>query len=146
MEFRADIFHRKSGDERAVFVYYGDVEIVESSRTVLIVDDDPSHLKIYSWVIERGGFRSLPALVRGEDVELPESERIDVAVLDYRLGNGVSPVDVAKRLRNRYPAVPILVLSDLFGMPDDIAPYASAFVRKGEPQQLLDTIVSTIAA
>jgi hypothetical protein len=38
------------------------------------------------------------------------------------------------------------VLSDLFGMPDDIAPYASGFVRKGEPQQLLDTIFETIKA
>jgi hypothetical protein len=38
------------------------------------------------------------------------------------------------------------VLSDLFGMPEDIAPYAAAFVRKGEPQQLLDTIRETIKA
>lgn len=114
-------------------------------RTVLIVDDDPSHLKIYSWVLERGGFRSLPALVKSETIDFPEAERVDVVVLDYRLGGGLTAVDVAKRLRKLYPSVPILVLSDLFGMPEDIAPYAAAFVRKGEPQQLLDTI-SAIAA
>jgi hypothetical protein len=31
-------------------------------------------------------------------------------------------------------------------MPEDIAQYVSGFVRKGEPQQLLDTIVSTLKA
>lgn len=112
--------------------------------TILIVDDDPSHLKIYSWVIERGGFRSLPALVQQDELNLPEAEQIDLAVLDYRLGVGLSAVEVAKRLREIYPSTPILILSDLYGMPEDIAPYASGFVRKGEPQQLLDTIVSTL--
>jgi DNA-binding response OmpR family regulator len=119
---------------------------VDKLRTVLMVDDDPSHLKIYSWVIERGGFRSLCALVRSDGVSFPEAETVDLAVLDYRLGGSLTAVDVAKQLRAIYPSVPILLLADLYGMPDDIAPYASAFVRKGEPQQLLDTIVSTMKA
>jgi DNA-binding response OmpR family regulator len=119
---------------------------VAKLRTVLIVDDDASHLKIYTWIIERGGFRSLPALVQRDVVNLPEAEEIDVAVLDYRLGVGLSAVDVAKRLRGLYPKTPILILSDLYGMPEDIAPYASGFVRKGEPQQLLDIIFETIKA
>jgi two-component system, OmpR family, response regulator len=114
--------------------------------TILIVDDDPSHLKIYSWVVERGGFRSVPALVQKDELHLPAAEEIDLAILDYRLGVGLSAVDVAKRLRELYPNTPILILSDLFGMPEDMVPYASGFVRKGEPQQLLDTIVSTLNA
>jgi len=115
-------------------------------QTVLIVDDDPSHLKIYSWMIERGGFRTVPALVQRNAVDLPEAEKVDLAVLDYRLGAGVSAVDIAKRLRSTYPNTPILLLSDLYGMPEDIAQYVSGFVRKGEPQQLLDTIASTLRA
>jgi len=119
---------------------------LDKPSTVLIVDDDPSHLKIYSWVIERGGFQSLSALVQSDDVNFPEAEAVDLVVLDYRLGGNLTAVDVAKRLRAIYPSVPIVILSDLYGMPDDIAPYASAFVRKGEPQQLLDTIGSTMRA
>jgi DNA-binding response OmpR family regulator len=119
---------------------------LDKLRTVLIVDDDASHLKIYTWIVERGGFRSLPALVQRDVLNLPEREEVDVAVLDYRLGVGLSAVDVAKRVRALYPKTPILILSDLYGMPDDIAPYASGFVRKGEPQQLLDTIFETIKA
>lgn len=107
--------------------------------TVLIVDDDPAHLKLYSWVLQRGGFRTLTALVDGAALIIPEDERIDAAVLDYRLSPNLTALEVAKRLRSGLPSLPILVLSDLPWMPDDVAPYASGFVRKGEPQQLIDT-------
>lgn len=111
--------------------------------TVLIVDDDPSHLKLYSWVLQRGGFRPLAALVQRETVQLPETEPIDLAVLDYQVGQ-VSAVEIAKRLRSSYPNAPIVVLSDMLWMPDDIAPYAVGFVRKGEPEQLLQAISSAL--
>lgn len=110
---------------------------------MLIVDDDPSHLKLYSWILQRGGFQSITALVQGESVDLPQ-QRIDVAVLDYRLGPQLTACDVAQRLRIDFPSMPIVVLSDLPWMPDDVAPYASGFVRKGEPQQLLDMIGSVV--
>ncbi|MGB7553017.1 MAG: response regulator [Candidatus Korobacteraceae bacterium] len=117
---------------------------MDKRPTVLIIDDDAAHLKIYTWIVERGGFRAVAILVRRDVLDLPETEHLDVAVLDYRLGIGLSAVDVARRVREIYPATPILVLSDLYGMPDDIEAYASGFVRKGEPQQLLDTISETI--
>lgn len=112
-----------------------------AAKTVLIIDDDPSHLKIYGWIVERGGFRCIPALVDNGNLSFPEAEHIDVAVLDYRLGT-IAAVEVAQRLRRTYPVTPILILSDMFGMPDDVAPHVSGFVRKGEPQQLLDTLQS----
>ena len=40
--------------------------------------------------------------------------------------------------------MPILVLSDLPWMPEDVAPYASGFVRKGEPQQLIEMVGSLV--
>jgi two-component system, NtrC family, response regulator GlrR len=116
------------------------------SPTVLIVDDDPSHLKLYSWVLERGGFHPVTALVRGETVDIPEQPRVDVAVLDYRLGPLLRAADLAQRLRSDSPSMPIVVLSDMPWMPEDVAPYASGFVRKGEPQQLLDMIGSVIGS
>jgi len=112
--------------------------------TVLIVDDDPSHLKLYSWVVQRGGFRTVTALVQRQTVQIPETEPIDLAVLDYRLGGQLSAVDVAKRLRSVFPETPIVVLSDMQWLPEDIAPYACGFVRKGEPEELLQTITSAL--
>jgi CheY-like chemotaxis protein len=116
------------------------MKTMAASPHVLIVDDDPVHLQLYSWILQRGGFAPVTALVRGNGVELPTTPDLDVAVLDYRLGGTLTAVEVASRLRTTYPALPIVILSDLFGMPTDIAPLAKEFVRKGDPKHLLDTL------
>ena len=114
--------------------------------TVLIVDDDPSHLKIYSWIVERGGYRTIPVLAWAQPLALPENESIDLALVDYRLGESLSGPEVAKQVRSAFPAAPILVLSDMMYMPDEMAEYATAFVRKGHPEQLLQTLDSFLKA
>jgi DNA-binding NtrC family response regulator len=110
--------------------------------TVMIVDDDPSHLKVYSWIVERGGYRTIPLLAWARQLELPESEPIDLVLLDYRLGEGLSAADVAPQLRAAFPNAPILVLSDLMYMPEDMEGHATAFIRKGNPGQLLETLAT----
>jgi DNA-binding NtrC family response regulator len=113
--------------------------------TVLIVDDDPSHLKIYSWIVERGGFRAVPVLPIGDTIELPESEPIDIALLDYRLGDTLTAVEVSRKVKAVFPSAAIVVLSDMMYMPDDVSPYAAAFVRKGHPDLLLETLAALAA-
>lgn len=111
-----------------------------TKRTVLLIDDEPSHLKLYSWIIEQGGYRALTVLASPSGIELPSADGIDVVALDYRLGPKIHASDVAQRARQRYGSAPILVLSDLGWMPDDMKPFASAFVRKGEPEELLKAL------
>ena len=105
----------------------------------MFVDDDPQHLKLYQWVIERGPFTVLPLLVGNGKWELPE-ERPDIVALDYRLKGPYTAVEIAKQLRDKYPKTPIVVLSELEWIPDDVTPYSVAFVSKGEPQLLLSTL------
>ncbi len=112
--------------------------------TILIVDDDPSHLKIYSWIVERGGYRTVPLLAWRGTLAIPENESIDLALLDYRLGDYLSAADVARQVRSAFPAAPILVLSDMMYMPDDMEEHATAFVRKGHPDELLQTLASFV--
>jgi hypothetical protein len=45
-----------------------------------------------------------------------------------------------QQLRERYPAVPILILSDMYEAPADTAPFVQGFVRKGNPELLLSTL------
>jgi len=113
--------------------------------TVLLIDDDPSHLKLYSWIVARGGFRAITALVSGSNVELPRTEPVELTVLDYQIGSQLKSVQVAELLKDVFPSKPLLVLSDMQWLPDDIAPYATAFVRKGEPEQLLMKIQTLIS-
>lgn len=113
---------------------------MQDDRSVLIIDDDPVHLQIYGWILKSAGFLPFPALARNEGVAMPVGEKIHVVVLDYRLTGGLKAIDAAKLVNQAYPEAPIILLSDLFGIPDDIAPYVKAFVRKGEPEKLIATV------
>jgi len=54
--------------------------------------------------------------------------------------------ELAREIHALYPSAPILVLSDLWNLPSDIAPYVSGFVRKGEPAVLIEKIAQLLAA
>ena len=104
---------------------------------VLIVDDDPSHLKLYSWILEGQGFIPFPTLVGVEAPSFAEHPIVDLAVIDYTYRTGVKATEVAEQIRKCWPDMCIIVLSDMMWMPDDIAHLANGFVRKGEPEQLI---------
>jgi DNA-binding response OmpR family regulator len=114
-----------------------------SDHLVMLIDDDPSHLKLYTWVIERGGFSVHPVLATGSVETLPLASA-SVYVLDYRLGP-IDPIKVAKRARTIAPASPILILSDSLWMPEEFVGLTSEFLRKGEPQELVDRLHALVA-
>ena len=113
---------------------------MQDGRTVLIIDDDPVHLQIYGWILKSAGFVPFPALVNSSGVDMPNGRVIDVVVLDYRLTGGMKATDAARLVNVAYPNAPIILLSDVYGIPDDVAPYVKAFVRKGEPEKLIATV------
>lgn len=112
--------------------------------SVLVIDDDPVHLRIYGWILKAAGFHALTAQVTSVRIFLPTEGMVDVIVLDYRLVGSMTAVDAARQVRQTYPEVPIIVLSDLYDMPTDIAPFARIFVRKGDPDKLIAAIRSVV--
>jgi DNA-binding response OmpR family regulator len=114
-------------------------------QSVLIIDDDPLHLRIYGWIIEAAGFRALPVEVRFAGFDLPE-EPADLVLLDYNLLGRTNAVEVAKLIHLRRPGVPVVVLSDSFELPNDIAPLVQGFVRKGDPAKLVDRVQKILSA
>ena len=112
---------------------------MDSPASVLIVDDDPAHLRIYGWLVEAAGYRALSAEVRFNGVELPP-EPADLVLLDYHLGGLITAREVAVTLRARLPSIPIILLSDVFSLPEDIAPLVHGFVRKGNPARLIESL------
>jgi DNA-binding response OmpR family regulator len=111
-----------------------------AQHSILIIDDDPSHLQIYCLVVESAGFRALPVLVSSKHVPLPENEPVDAVLLDYCLPANLRAVDIARQVRAQYPSAPIMSLTDLPEMPEDIAPLVNGFVRKGNPEKLIATL------
>ncbi len=112
---------------------------MEGRTKVLIIDDDPTHLRIYGWIIDAAGYEALPALASGDHIDFPEGA-VDLVVMDYRLTSQLTAVAAAEAAKRRFPDAPIIVLSDVYDLPADIAPYAKAFVRKGEPARLVETL------
>jgi DNA-binding response OmpR family regulator len=111
---------------------------------VLIVDDDPSHLEIYSLLMKQAGIEPVAALVRFVGVDLPQDEAVNLILLDYRLNSLKTSAQLAQEIRRLYPSAPIVVLSDLWNLPADIEPYVNGFVRKGEPVKLIETVTRLI--
>lgn len=118
---------------------------MDGRTSVLIIDDDPTHLRIYGWIIGAAGYEAKPALVTGKQIAYPEGS-VDVVVMDYRLSGQLTAVEAAEETQRRYPEAPIIVLSDMYDLPADIAPYSRAFVRKGEPAKLVETLASLTRA
>lgn len=107
--------------------------------SVLIVDDNPTHLELYRMIVEQAGFTGLPVLVSYSGIQLP-AEPVDAVLLDYRLGPHMTGYDAVMKVRGQYPATPILILSEMYESPSDTAPYVQAFVRKGNPEELLTAL------
>ena len=112
---------------------------------VLIIDDDPSHLRIYGWIIQAAGFDPLPALVTQSDVELPDGAAVDLVLLDYHLNGSMTAPEIAELVRTKYAEAPILVLSDAMMMPDDIEPLVDGFIRKGDPARLVEMVTQMLS-
>jgi len=113
---------------------------------VLIVDDDPVHLEIYGLLMKQAGYEALLTLAKFSGAEIPKNEYIGLVLLDFRLNSVKTAPQYAQEIRSLYPSVPIIVLSDLWALPADIAPFVSGFVRKGEPAKLLETVSRFFAA
>lgn len=108
--------------------------------SIMIIDDDPVHLQIYQLIVESAGFRGLPVLVSSRGMEFPEREQVNAVLLDYRLAPNILARDVALDVKARYPSAPIVLLSDLQQAPADTASIVQAFVRKGNPEKLLEAL------
>jgi len=112
---------------------------MKDATKVLIIDDDPTHLQIYGWIVGAAGYEALPALVTGNRIDFPD-RAADIVLLDYRLTGQMTAMDAVAQVRGRHPEAPIIVLSDLYDLPADVAPQVQAFVRKGEPARLVQTL------
>ena len=83
------------------------------SKTVLIVDDDPTQRRLLQAVIEKSGFSTLQADNGNTALEHalgPDGEKIDVVLLDLVMP-GMNGMDCLAELSKNRPELPVLVLT-----------------------------------
>ena len=116
--YASDAIIRKGLDEGVVGVFDKPLDIsnmlgfftsLAKQRSIVIVDDDPDFCKTLGDILQKRGFSVLQISDPHTEVELMTADA-QVILLDMKL-NGVSGVDVLKQVRQRYPELPVLMVT-----------------------------------
>jgi len=110
--------------------------MAQTSHLILCVDDELIGLRVRKVLLERAGYRVLTALDGTSGLRLFESEPIEAVVLDYSMP-GMHGGEVASRMRQLKPDVPILLLSAYLGLPIEVTSLVNLYMTKGEGAPVL---------
>jgi DNA-binding NarL/FixJ family response regulator len=127
--------------------------MVEFSRKLLLVEDDPLVASLLAQVLELANFSLRTANSAVEATKIAAKFDPDVAVIDINLGHGASGVELAYVLDQKYPGIALLLLTkhpDLrtAGYREDEIPAGCGFLRKDTIQSsesVIDAIEEVIA-
>lgn len=98
---------------------------------VLCVDDEQVGLRVRKILLERAGYQVLTAVDGLSGLKLFATHPVDAVVLDYAMP-GMHGGQVAEKMRQTKPEVPILLLSAYVDLPDDISSLVDIYMTKGE--------------
>lgn len=111
---------------------------------VLCVDDEQVGLQIRKILLERSGYRVLTAPDGPSGLAIFSAEPIEAVVLDYSMP-GMHGGEVAVRMRQLKPQVPILLLSAYMGLSSEVTSLVDLYMTKGEgPPVLLEKLGSLL--
>lgn len=103
---------------------------------VLCVDDELVGLRVRKILLERAGYRVLTALNGAAGLEIFANEPVQAVVLDYSMP-GMHGGEVASRMRQTKPHIPILLLSAYIGLPSEVTSLVDLYMTKGEGAPVL---------
>jgi CheY-like chemotaxis protein len=115
----------------------------ESSNLVLCVDDEQIGLRVRKILLERAGYRVLTAPDGPSALEIFAAEPVEAVVLDYSMP-GMHGGEVAVRMRQTKPDVPILLLSAYLDLPADVTSMVALYMTKGEGAPALLTNLNSL--
>jgi CheY-like chemotaxis protein len=98
---------------------------------VLCVDDEVVGLRVRKILLERAGYHVLTAGDGYSGLEIFASQPINAVVLDYSMP-GMHGGEVAKKMRQTKPEIPILLLSAYVGLPIEVSSLVDVYMTKGE--------------
>jgi CheY-like chemotaxis protein len=101
------------------------------THLVLCVDDEVVGLRVRKILLERAGYAVLTAADGYSGLEIFASEPVEAVVLDYAMP-GMHGGEVAQKMRETKPEVPILLLSAYVGLPDEVSSVVDVYMTKGE--------------
>ena len=116
-----------------------------SKPVLLCIDDELNGLELRKMVLESAGYSVLTAGNGITGLEIFASQRVDLVILDYAMPD-MNGYDVALKMRRISPAIPILMLSAYFPVPQEVLQTVDAYATKGEsPVQLFELVRALIS-
>ena len=106
------------------------------SHLILCVDDEQVGLRVRKILLERAGYQVLTALNGADGLAIFRAEPIEAVVLDYSMP-GMHGGEVAAKMRQTKPQVPILLLSAYIGLPAEVISLVDLYMTKGEGAPIL---------
>ncbi len=108
----------------------------QNPHLVLVVDDEQIGLEVRKILLERSGYRVLTASDGPAGLEIFSAEPVEAVVLDYSMP-GMHGGEVAARMRQTKPQVPILLLSAYIGLSAEVTSVVDLYMTKGEGAPVL---------
>ena len=100
------------------------------AATILCVDDEQVALFLRKAVLEKFGFEVVPASSAKEALQALTTRRFDLVLSDLLMPE-ISGTELAKAVKERYPNLPVVVVSGVNEIPPEVK-YADLFISKLE--------------
>ena len=114
------------------------------SPTVLCIDNRPQVLELRKATLESHGYRVEIASSSYSAIQMLAEMSVAAVLLEYRQ-EGMDAEAVAYHLRQRFPNLPIILLSAYFEMPERILWLVDAYVMKSELPEGLVRVIERVA-
>ena len=119
----------------------------QENAKVIVIDDDDSVLKTTTLILEEEGYQ-IEAFSTGKEAIDKFNNNIHAVVLDINMP-GLTGLQVFKKIKLKNPYVPIIFHTGTTARQEErrdlrrqFRPHA--YVQKGDPEQLMDTVVSAV--
>lgn len=116
------------------------------TKRLLCIDDDAEILRQRALLLEASGYSVLSRQSGQEALELlARGTEVDLVLLDYAMPE-MGGDELARKLREEYPDLPLIAVSASDGLPKEFLATVDASVKKGQdPHVLLGTIAEVLA-
>jgi len=113
---------------------------MNTSTTVLYVNDNPKSLRLLASILEDSGFKVKTAAAPWVAVELIHSSTFAVALLNYQMAE-MSGAQLAQEIRGLDPALPIILMSGVSSLPPGELAYVDAHIGRDSSVEDLTHLV-----
>jgi CheY-like chemotaxis protein len=108
----------------------------QNSNLVLCVDDEKVGLQVRKLLLERAGYRVLTASDGPSGLAVFAEHPVEAVVLDYSMP-GMDGGQVAIKMRQTKPSIPILLLSAYVDLSVEVTASVDLYMTKGEGAPVL---------